>query len=133
MGRPASENPTDWELVLLNILWEYGQASVDDIREILRSRGIKRSDSALRTILRIMRNKGLVRGEVVERTTIYQPAVKKPAVQKKMTRHLLNTLFLGNKEEFVLHVLSEYSASPEIVAQMETMVKDYKNRGKSRR
>lgn len=128
VGRPESETPTDWELNLLHILWKIGSSKSDDIREYLRSKGVKRSDSALRTILRIMVRKGLVNAKQVERTFYYEAAVKRNTVEKRYFRHLIKSLFKGNREEFVLRVLEESDVDANLVEKMKKTLKEHKDR-----
>lgn len=130
MGRPELETPTDWELFLLHVLWEHGSSKVDDIREILRAQNIKRSDSALRTILRIMNTKGIVKGVVKDRTTYYEPAVTRPAMEKRFFKHLVKSLFKGNNEEFILRALDETKVTEDVVDKMKEKIKEYKDRNK---
>lgn len=126
MSRPELETPTDWEMNLLHILWKIGPAKSDDIREYLRSKGVKRSDSALRTILRIMVRKGLAKVNQDERTYYYEAAVKKPAVEKRFFRYLIKTLFQGDRKEFVLRVLEESDVDAELVEKMKGKLKEHK-------
>ncbi len=131
MGRPEMETPTDWELFLLHVLWEHSPAKVDDIREILRSQNIKRSESALRTILTIMQNKGLVKGVFIDRITHYEPIVTKPSIEKRYFRHLVQSLFKGNREEFILRALDESKVTEDIVSKMKEKIKEYKDQKKN--
>lgn len=126
MGRPEKVTPTDWELNLLQILWELNRANVDEIREYLRAKGVKRSDSSLRTILRIMLGKGLVKAESVDRTTYYTAAIKKPLMEKQYFRHLVKNLFRGNRELFALRVLDETEITEELVQKMKEKIGQYK-------
>lgn len=126
MGRPEKSTPTDWELNLLQILWDLGRVNVDDIREHLRSKGVKRSNSSLRTILRIMLVKGLVNAESINRTLFYTPAIKKPLMEKHYFRHLVKNLFRGNREVFALRVLDEAEVTEELVQKMKEKINQYK-------
>ena len=126
MGRPESETPTDWELNLLQILWEIGRANVDEIREHLRSAGIKRSDSSLRTILRIMVKKGLVKGDTSERTTYYTAAMKRPALEKRYFKYMVKNLFHGNQETFALRVLDEANITDDVIKKMKEIIDQHK-------
>lgn len=126
MGRPASANPTDWEMVLLNILWENGTSSVDEVREILRNRGIKRSESAIRTVLQAMVEKELVKGEAEGRTTFYSAAVQRQKVEKNVLTHLIQTVFGGNEMGFLFRALDESTVTPDVVEKMKDMLKKAK-------
>jgi BlaI family transcriptional regulator, penicillinase repressor len=131
MGRPEREIPTDWELFLLHTLWEHGPAKVDDIREILRSQNIKRSESSLRTILLIMQNKGLVHGVLKDRITHYEPLVSRPIIEKRFFHHMVQSLFKGKQEEFLLRALDESNVNEDVVNKMKEKIKEFKDRNKN--
>ncbi len=126
MSRPASTTPTDWELVLLNILWDEGSSSVDEVREVLRSKGIKRSESAIRTVLQAMAEKGWVRGQAEGRTTYYQAAVQRQRVEKTFLQHIIYTVFGGNEMGFLFRALDESKVTPEVVEKMKEMLRKAK-------
>ncbi len=127
MSRPTSPTPTDWELVLLNILWDEGPLSVDDVRETLRTRDIKRSESAIRTVLQAMVDKGLVKGKAEGRTTFYSAALPRQRVEKKVMRHLIDTVFGGNEIGFLFRALDESKVTTDVVEEMKTMLKKAKD------
>lgn len=129
-GRPASETPTDWEIRLLHLFWEEGALTVDQVREHLRSKRIKRSESALRTILKAMAEKGLLNTESKERTTYYSAAYAKPQMEKKFFSHIAKTLFHGNQQAFVLRALDESAMTPEMIDELEAIIKKHKKNAK---
>ncbi len=131
MSRPTSQTPTDWELFLLQILWDKGASSVDDVREILRSKGLKRSDSAVRKMLQIMVDKKLVKSANKGRTAYYRPAVKRKSMEKSMFQHLIHTLFGGDEEVFLLRALDESSVTQDVVEKMKAKLRDYENHDES--
>jgi predicted transcriptional regulator len=127
MGRPTSNTPTDWELFLLQTIWEIEPSSVEQIQSTLRKKGIIRSESSLRTILRIMTEKELIKGEVINKATHYTALVKRPAVERTYFHHLVENLFKGNQEKFLLRVLDETEITDEVVQKMQEKIEQYKN------
>ena len=128
MSRPITSTPTDWELKLLKILWDGKCCSVDDVREVLRNQGLKRSDSAVRKMLHILVEKGLASSEADGRTALYKPLVRQSKIEKGMLRHLIDSLFGGNEEVFLLRAMSETTVSPEIVEKMREMVREHEDK-----
>lgn len=124
MPRPSSSTPTDWELVLMKILWDHPRSSVDGVREVLRSQGLKRSDSAVRKMLQILAEKGLASTETEGRTTYYSPAVKRKRLEKNIFQHLIHGLFGGNQEQFLLRALDETKVTPEVVKRMKEILRE---------
>ncbi len=128
MARKPSETPTDWELFLIKVLWKGVSMTVDEVREELRIQGIKRSDSALRTILRNMKEKGLVKTEIDNRVTRFQAAIQRNPMEKKIFRHIIETLFDGNQSLFVARVLDESELDAETLRKMEKIIEQSNQR-----
>ncbi len=129
MARKKSETPTDWELFLMKQLWRLEEATVDQVRETLRKQDIKRSESALRTTLQTMTKKGLVKAKKKENATHYTATVQRNPMEKRIFSHLINTLFEGNRENFVLSALNQTDATPEI---LQTLKKKLENAKKNK-
>lgn len=125
MNRPSSLTPTDWELNLLKILWKSKRSSVDDVRETLREQGFKRSDSAVRKMLNILVEKGLATSEMEGRTTFFTAAVRQNRLEKSMFKHLIQTLFGGDEEVFLLRALDETQATPDVVKRMKEIIQEH--------
>jgi BlaI family transcriptional regulator, penicillinase repressor len=125
MTRPSSPTPTDWELNLLQVLWESKRCSVDDVRESLRRQGHKRSDSAVRKILNILVEKSLACSEMEGRTTYFSAAIRQERLEKSMFAHLVQTLFGGNEETFLLRAMDESNVTPEVVKRMKEIVSEH--------
>lgn len=132
MNRPASPTPTDWELNLLKILWKSTRCSVDDVREALREQGHKRSDSAVRKMLNILVEKRLASSEMDGRATYYAAAVRQNRLEKSIFKHLIQTLFGGDEEVFLLRALDETQATPEVVKRMKDIIQEKESRERNR-
>ncbi len=122
MSRQTSVTPTDWELFLLKILWAHGRQTVEKIREVMRIKGYKRSDSAVRTILRIMIKKGLVHTYVIDKVTHYEAAVARKEVETKVLRHVINTLFDRDQRGFVKRALEETHSNTDALNQVHAIL-----------
>lgn len=127
MSRPSSSTPTDWELTLLKILWNGKRCSVDDVRETLREKGFKRSDSAVRKMLNILAEKGLASVEAEGRTTYFRPVARQKGVEKGMFRHMIDALFGGDEEVFLLRAMAETKLTPEVVKKMKEIVREHED------
>ena len=125
-GRPATATPTDWEMDLLHLFWENGSLTVDDVREILRAKKLKRSDSSIRTTLKAMVQKGLLKTELKDRVTYYAAAVKQERIEKKFFNHIIDSMFKGNQAAFILRALDESNITPEVVENLENIIKQHK-------
>lgn len=65
------------------------------------------SDTAMRTLLRILADKGLVRHDRDGRRKVYTPAFSRRVAQKSAVRHIMKTFFGGGVREAVAALLDE--------------------------
>jgi BlaI family penicillinase repressor len=128
LAHPKSETPTEWELELLKIMWDKGKASAEDVRDALEQKGVVRSNSAVRTILRIMVDKGMLKKSMQHRTLMYEPAVKKPAMEKKIFKNLIKGLFGGNQSTFLLRALDETRLTPAVIDEIEQRIQEHRKK-----
>lgn len=113
---------------LLQIIWNQGPSNVDQVREALRTQGLKRSDSAIRTLLKIMVRKGLLTVKPGEYAAIYAAAVKRDKVEKTFFRHITNILFGGNDREFVLSMFNQAELDESAIKDIEQLLKEHKKK-----
>ncbi len=122
MNRPQSPTPTDWELMLLKVLWNSGPKKADEIREILRGQGIERSDSSIRTILRTMDDKGWVRITQQGKAGVYHANVDRKNMEKKIFNHITHVLFDGDTEGFALRAFETTDLDENVIEKMQEIL-----------
>lgn len=81
------------ERQIMDILFASGQASGQEIQEKLDGQP---SYSTVRTILRILEKKGVVRHREEGLRYIYQPVISRDAARRSALRRLLQTFFDGS-------------------------------------
>lgn len=104
MARPTSDILTQRESQIMEILWELGEATSEQVRGRLPG---DPHDSSVRTLLRVLRTKGYVRLDSDTRPTIYRPAVPRSRIQGKAAKSLLQRFFGGSAEALVLRLLED--------------------------
>lgn len=125
MAAAKTIKPTESELEILQILWQRGLATVREVHEELG----KTKDAGYTTTLKlmqIMNEKGLVKRDQSMRTHVYQAAVNKEKTQKHLLAKMIHSLFGGSSTELVLQALGEQKASPEELAQIQTLLDNLK-------
>lgn len=127
MNRPRKSILTEWETKLMHIIWGKGRASSDEIREILREEGIRRSDSALRKTLRVMEAKGVLQHTVENRTFFYESLLKQNQAEKDVI-HYLSRLFFGDSvSSMVCRALDEAELTPDVVEKMKQKIGEFES------
>ena len=94
------------ERQVLDVLHRLGRASAADVREALPD---PPSDSAVRTHLRILEEKGHARHEQDGPRYVYLPVVESEEAGRSALRHLVRTFFDGTPEKAVAALLDDAS------------------------
>ena len=92
------------ERQVLDVLHRLGRASAADVRAALAD---PPSDSAVRTHLRILEEKGHVRHEQDGPRYVYLPTVAREKAGRSALRHLMSTFFDGSPGHAVAALLDE--------------------------
>lgn len=96
-------NLGDLQLAILRALWERRSASVAEVHEALRDRGLALTTIA--TMLRKMEEKGLVSHREQGRQFLYVAEVDPEQVQRNLVGELVSRLFDGDPLALVNHLL----------------------------
>jgi BlaI family transcriptional regulator, penicillinase repressor len=92
------------ERQILDALYKAGRATAAEVQEAMPAAP---SYSAVRTLLRILEDKGHVRHEQDGSRYVYIPTVAHDAAKRSAMRHLLNTFFEGSTTQAIAALLDE--------------------------
>jgi predicted transcriptional regulator len=90
------------ERQIMDVLYKAGKASAAEVRAGLPDAP---SDSAVRTLLRILEDKGHVRHELDGPRYVYLPTVKRDTAKRSALTHLVNTFFDGSASQVMAALL----------------------------
>jgi len=97
---------SDLQIAVMRVLWEHGERSVTDVAATLgEERGLKYTTVA--TLLTRLEKRGVVRPRREGRQLVYRALVSEPQVRRSMVAELIDSLFGGNAQELVAHLVSE--------------------------
>lgn len=94
------------ERQILDALYAAGRATAAEIQNAIPD---PPSYSAVRTLLRILEDKGHVRHEQDGNRYVYLPTVERQSAQRSALRHMLNTFFSGSATQAMAALLDEDS------------------------
>jgi len=117
--------PTESELLILNVLWNKGQATVREVHETL----IEQKESGYTTTLKLMQimfDKGLVLRDDSNKTHIYMANVTKEDTRKLMMGKMINALFNGSSSQLVMQALGNQQHSIEELEQIQQLLNQLK-------
>jgi BlaI family transcriptional regulator, penicillinase repressor len=118
MPRPPSELLTDREAQIMEILWQNGRATAEEVRTALAD---DPHDSTVRTLLRVLKEKGYAR-ITGRQPAVWEPAVPRADVQQSAARRLLDRFFGGSADALVMRLLEDEHLS---AAQLEQLKKQF--------
>ena len=116
--------PTNAELAILNVLWEYGPSTVREVYEKLSQ------DSGYTTVLKfmqIMHGKGLVKRDSSSKAHIYEPVITEAEAEQEIVKDLLDGPFKGSAKRLVLSALSMKTSTPEELAEIRRLLDQLEN------
>jgi len=117
------------EREILDILYQRGKASATEVRDAMEDAP---SNSAVRTLLRVLEEKGHVRRRAEGLKYVYAPVVAKEKAKRTAVKHLLDTYFDGSSEQIVAALLdvSSTQLTREELDRMTEMIEKAKREGK---
>ena len=92
------------ERQILDVLYKAGRATAADVQQALPAAP---SYSAVRTLLRILEDKGHIRHEQDGTRYVYIPTITRERAKRSALRHVLNTFFEGSTSQAIAALLDE--------------------------
>jgi predicted transcriptional regulator len=111
---------TRCELEVMDVVWDRGRVTVQDVVDAL-DRPL--AYTTVMTTLKILEEKrGAVRHKKQGRAYVYEPAVSRKEVSRKMTTALTETLFRGSVKSLVLSLIDGESMSRRDIAELKQAI-----------
>jgi predicted transcriptional regulator len=121
MPRPPSNQPTDGELEILQVLWDGGSMSLSAICQALR-RNREVAATTVATMLRVMSDKNLVKRSGSGRGAFWTAAVSQEKTERGMVRRLVDRVFDGAADRLVAHLVEGGQLSGTQLAQLRRLI-----------
>lgn len=123
MARPPEQGLTARESELMNVIWELGEITVEDLRERLEA---ELSGSTLRTLLAILEGKGYVRRSKRGRANVYIAVTAREAAQRNAVRTLTERLFRGSASGLLARLVEDEDITLEELDRLRRKLRDRK-------
>jgi len=117
------------ERQIMDILYQRGRASASEVREAMHDAP---SYSAVRTLLRVLEEKGHVKHREEGLRYVYLPTIGQEKAKRSAVKHLLETFFQGSPGQFVAALLdiSSTQLTREELDRMAEMIEKAKREEK---
>ena len=90
------------ERSVLQLLWQHGTLSAEQVREELAQQDRSLKDSTVRTVLRRLEEKGYLTPALDNRTFLYSPAESAPIVAGRAVKRILEWFCDGSVEQLLV-------------------------------
>lgn len=125
MARKRTPTLTEAELRLMAVVWEAGEATVNDVVDALPSHNRPAYNSVL-TTMRILEQKGYLCRSKEGRAHVYRPSVSRTQARSQVVRHMVRSFFNDSPELLLLSVLKDEKLGPEELARLKQMMENNK-------
>jgi BlaI family transcriptional regulator, penicillinase repressor len=109
----------------MDVLWQRGRATVQQVLEALPEKQALAYNSVLTTI-RILEKKGYVKHAKDGRAHLYIPVVAREEATRSEIRHLVQRFFRNSHEMLVLNILQDETIDADELKHLRSLLEDSK-------
>ena len=121
MPRKPSETLTEADLRIMQVVWQKGPGTVQQILDALTDPPSLAYNTVLTTI-RILERKGYLKHSKDGRAHIFSALVEREQASRSEIRHLVSRFFQNSHEDLVLTILEDRGIAPEELKRLRKML-----------
>lgn len=114
---------TPLELEIMNVLWEHGPASVQEVQKRVRA-SKPLAYTTVQTMLNILVRKRRAKRTLVDRAYRYRAAVSREQTAGSTLRDLVDRMFGGSAEALVMSLVETSQLTPETLRRLHEMLEE---------
>lgn len=119
--------PTASELRLLHILWEVGEATVEEVVNAHPQR-LRPNYKTTQTLLRIMEQKRFITHKCRGRVFVFTPSVSRKTIDQRSVQTLLAQNFGGSATGLFLNLLEAAPVKEKDLDELEAQIREYRRK-----
>jgi BlaI family transcriptional regulator, penicillinase repressor len=120
LPRKQSPTLTNAELRIMNVLWQKGAGTVQQVLDWLPEKPTLAYNTVLTTV-RILEKKGYVGHAKDGRAHVYEPLVERKEATRSEIRYLVSRFFRNSHDALVLNILEDNEIEGEEVERLRKM------------
>jgi len=117
-----SETLTEAELRIMNVLWDRGASTVQQVLDGLSEKLDLAYNSVLTTI-RVLEKKGYLKHTKDGRAHVYKPFIARAEASRSEVRYLVGRFFANSHELLLLNLLEEQTFDAEELKRLRQMLR----------
>jgi len=111
---------TPLELEIMQVLWDTGPASVQQVQE--RLRGGVLAYTTVQTMLNVLDRKGKVKRQLKDRAYWYRPVLSRQKAVTQALGDMLDRFFGGSADSLVMSLVETRRLTPEKLGRIQKML-----------
>jgi len=124
VARPAAKELTQRELEVMHVFWTTGQSTTAEIRDRLAAGGRDLAYTTVATLVRILTEKGFLKQTNADRPFQYCPVRSFDDVSRSILGDLVERVFHGSREQFLVRLLGERRLTAQERAVLEAILRE---------
>ncbi|MEO0795277.1 MAG: BlaI/MecI/CopY family transcriptional regulator [Verrucomicrobiota bacterium] len=121
MPRKASQQPTEVELHILEVLWEHAPCPLGIIQNNISNSETK-SYTTIQTMVRVMVEKGLVIRDDSVHPMLYRPAKSRDVTRQQILADITDRAFQGSAQKVVMSLLDSKKIDSDELSEIKKMI-----------
>ena len=130
MARKSSETLTGREAQIMEIVWDKGEVTAEQVREAMPG---DLHDSTVRTLIRILERKGYLTHEVRGKAYRYRASIERRSAQGQALRGLIARFFGGRPESLLLRLIEDEHLTADQVDELRRSAVPARRPGRRRK
>lgn len=131
MSLKSKYNPTEAELEILQILWQYGPSTVRFINEKQNEKKEAGYTTTLK-IMQIMAEKGMLSVNKESRQHVYTPTLDEDETKSKLLDGFLKKTFSGSAMKMVMQALGNHKPSKKELDEIKDLIEKIENQSENK-
>ncbi|MCA9130876.1 MAG: BlaI/MecI/CopY family transcriptional regulator [Planctomycetales bacterium] len=115
------------ERQIMDVIYHLEEASVGEVHQRLPDRP---SYSAVRTMIRLLESKGLLKHRQDGTKYVYRPTRSKTVASRSALRHLVNTFFGGSPSDTVTALFESEALTEQDLQHIQTLIDQARREGR---
>jgi BlaI family transcriptional regulator, penicillinase repressor len=121
MSKASKLSPSESELEVLQILWQYGPKSVRFVNDEINKYRTIGYTTTLKT-MQIMLDKGLLSRKIIERIHVFSATVKEENMQAQLVKQFIQTTFRGSASSLVMRLLGSKDTTLDELEKIKELI-----------
>lgn len=122
---------TRLELQIMNVLWDLGPSSVQQVRDALAG-PTKLAYTTVQTMLNVLHRKGRVKRVLQGRAYVYEPLITRERAGSQAVRDIVQRLFGGSVEGLLMSMVKSNQLDPKKLEELRKRIEE-QQRGRGTR